>query len=807
MSGPIRPNPPNQAPRLPPTGQTHGSGRGTTPETPSAVGGEPARPRAPTLPAGGAGSSSAPRGAAPTRSGTTATGPALRGAGATPAMALTTLANELATLEQQRTALAARLATAREARDANPGRAGNAQSRAELAKLQDRLHRANEQLQGVNIKRADQLGRLEKAERLLASCERALERSMSNLSIAAPAAETDAPVAMPTAPLAAAVAPKARVLATRLISPEEAQLKAQIPQLERAAEAARAQKASAQQTLAAARQHAERIEAKAESVLSPVTFMPLIEKGASDRLATILAGHGLPAPNQLPAAGQTDSRFARYLEHYTEVDSAGRRRLAPDVAASPASSIFAVLALTTAVSPTHVMGSVLIDLLRGRDHDLSAIAAAVRDGGNDLEQVVRARIMGGWDYHTEMTVITANAGYAAARGPRRRLLQGVTTHRNDVQEIAAHSAQLLQLAELPEHRQAIIDGAVAMSTALLRGIVKGHVRAMATLATANADLEATKASVRPAFTRALQADQALAQAKARLGHLVDERHQQEAAEARAARAAAQAVDKAKARPAGPTVPQTEVASSSAVDEEARQLKLRGDLEKHTEAAEAARQALAGLDQEVRQAQGDVRRAEDQYETAEAAQSRGRAGARRRHAEQRDEIGQLRRELANLDGQVAQAQTALEQHAARRSLISDRAWERAVERHVEPDDAALRARSRQTGYAGAYGSRADMAQAVSDIHAGLAARPEFQAVLAARTRAEFERAVAHMPGGGVTDLVHDHGRPIGRGFSNDADQTDRPTELTQSNFSLQFVQGRVVVSHLYPYVPHRQLTTA
>jgi hypothetical protein len=62
-------------------------------------------------------------------------------------------------------------------------------------------------------------------------------------------------------------------------------------------------------------------------------------------------------------------------------------------------------------------------------------------------------------------------------------------------------------------------------------------------------------------------------------------------------------------------------------------------------------------------------------------------------------------------------------------------------------------------------------------------------------------------GGVTDLVHDHGREVGRGFSNDLDQTERPVSVTQSNFSLQFVQGRVVVSHLYPYVPHRELTTA
>jgi hypothetical protein len=82
----------------------------------------------------------------------------------------------------------------------------------------------------------------------------------------------------------------------------------------------------------------------------------------------------------------------------------------------------------------------------------------------------------------------------------------------------------------------------------------------------------------------------------------------------------------------------------------------------------------------------------------------------------------------------------------------------------------------------------------------------QAVLAARSRADFDRAAAAVPGG-VTDLVHDHGREVGRGFSNDLDQPDRAAMLTQSSFSLQFVQGRVVVSHLYPYVPHRQLTTA
>jgi hypothetical protein len=143
---------------------------------------------------------------------------------------------------------------------------------------------------------------------------------------------------------------------------------------------------------------------------------------------------------------------------------------------------------------------------------------------------------------------------------------------------------------------------------------------------------------------------------------------------------------------------------------------------------------------------------------------------------------------------------------RNAMISDRACERAVERHLNPDDDALRARTRITGYAGVYTSRADLAEATAEIHSHLSRQPEFQSVLGARTRADFEQAAGALPGG-VIDRVHDHGRPIGGGFSNDVDQTDDATTLSKSNFSLHFVQGRVVIGHIYPYVPHRQLTTA
>ncbi len=100
----------------------------------------------------------------------------------------------------------------------------------------------------------------------------------------------------------------------------------------------------------------------------------------------------------------------------------------------------------------------------------------------------------------------------------------------------------------------------------------------------------------------------------------------------------------------------------------------------------------------------------------------------------------------------------------------------------------------------------MARALAEIHAALSQRPEFQAVLTAKAPTDFERAAAAVPGG-VRDRVFDHGREVGRGFSNDPDQTRRGTPLTQSNYSLQFVRDRVVISHLYPYAPHRQLYSA
>ena len=259
---------------------------------------------------------------------------------------------------------------------------------------------------------------------------------------------------------------------------------------------------------------------------------------------------------------------------------------------------------------------------------------------------------------------------------------------------------------------------------------------------------------------------------------------------------------------GKAIPEIEVASSSSsgTDPEARELKLRGDVLKHTDAARGLRSAIAEANEGIRKAATDLRAAEDQLDTAAARHARDTENARRERGEQGEELTSLRTRLGDLDARIAQARDALRADPARRAIISDRAWDRAVERHVEPDDASLRARARITGYSGAYPSQAELARSAAEIHTHVAQQPQFRAVMAATSREAFERAAAAVPGG-VTDLVHEHGREVGRGFSNDPDQTARPTTLTQSNFSLQFVQGRVVVTHIYPYVPHRQLTTA
>lgn len=720
-------------------------------------------------------------------------GASTRPAPQAPSARLAALAQRLAKLEQDRAALAGRLEEARLARQQAAGNSGSAESRAAIRKLQDRLDRANEQVHRLKLARSEQLGRLERTERLLASCERSLEA----LSLD----DTPAPAGKPSAETTSApalAAAEARPVETKVrISPEEQAAQKRVQQLSETAKRATAELDRAKQVLVDARKAVERAEAVTVLVTSADTYMPRVDLEAGAGLDRYLESVGLPPAAQPPERG-ADPRFDAYLDHFTELAPDGTRSLRSEFQ-EPREAFAAFSALHGSMRDNAYAQSLLNRLL---PEDISAISLDLAAGGANLESIVRPMVIAtfGHEMHMSLGLVEAADRSRNSRLPRRsRLESGSSITRQQVMAVAERNRTLLQLQQSPMHRAAILDGAVRQICMLLRGVVlPSRAQAHDELAEAKARLEEAKSSQRPAFQRSVDAQRELKAAEEELGRLAQERRQREAVAPRSA--------PAPARRSEAAIPQLEVASSSSVDVEARQLKLRGDVLQHTEQAEKMRQALAQSDEQVRRAEADKRKVEDELESAVAEQAREAEGRQRQLGEQREEVGQLRRELDQLDADIARARGELDADPSRKSLVSDRAWERAIERHLDPSDDEMRVRAKSTGYTGVYASRTELAQAAIEIHDSLVERPEFQAVFAARTRAEFERAAAALPGG-VTDLVHDHGRPVGRGFSNDPDQTERATTLTQSSFSLQFVQGRVVISHLYPYVPHRQLTPA
>lgn len=767
-----------------------------------ASGGDPSRAaerppelaRAPTLPGsslrGESSSAAVPRRARLPASASSS------GSGATPAPSsaqqTNALAQQLAELESRRASLQADITAMREAGLANARRACSAEDITELNKQQDRVDHARSELHGLLARRDARFDQLERTERLLASCER---------SLAALAVVTDAP-SLPSAPAASASASSSAQPASPPrqaaagVRAEEAAVRERVQQLGRENDAAKAEQERAKRLLAAARAKVENQQAEAEKRLNSEVYVPHVDGGAFFSMNSFLQERGLPPVDQLQQ-GVEDTRYSRYVERLTQRGEDGVQRLKPEFL-NPTDSFAAFSALHCALMQDVVDHSMVRRLL---PQDTSAINASLRKGGEDLEAVVRGSLLAGLDvviYKMETLAVAADRPELAMGGRRRRMKvrEAGSLSKDDVVGIGQRNKAVRELLLTEGHHAAITKGAVEQSCALLRGVMGAYQQALGRVDQAKAQLKDTMQELRPVFERSIQADQQLKKAREQLDQIRNERQRLESAEA-----------KKDAKPASEAaIPQTvTVSASSSFDAEARGMKLRGAIEKHTESADQSNQEIALLDARVREAGKELRHGEDQLEIKAAAFARQAAGARREHGTQRERLSELRDELRGLDGRIDQARNELQRQLVP-AIISDRAWTRAIDRHVEPDNEALRARTGVTGYAGAYNSQADMARAVADVHAHVSQRPELQAVLAARTRTQFERAVAAVPGG-VTDLVFDHGRQMGRGFSNALDQTERATPLTQSSYSLDFVQGRVVVSHLYPYVPHRQLQPA
>ncbi|HET7867933.1 MAG TPA: hypothetical protein VFL86_26305, partial [Burkholderiaceae bacterium] len=698
------------------------------------------------------------------------------------------LAQHLAGLERRQAALMARIGDGPPAPLAT-GQAALAQSQALLGRLQDRVQQAAATLQSHLGAKAALQDQLERSEGLRASCERSLQALSLSPQPGAAIGSRAAAAAVPPARQAAPPEPPATAA-----SPEETEARARVRRLAQQQQAVATERKQIDKQRAAARAEVTRRESELEFLLNPAGFMPAVNARAQNALDSYLRRLGLPALLRVPARRAQDTRYDQYLQRFTETDGNGNLRLTPDVLEAARASFSVVSALSSSIMPGMRLNSLLATLLEGR---LDGITGALRNGGQDLEEVVRHTIAASFhDYIASARDLVATASARppeSSQGRQRRRFENTHVSRRTRDEVIARNGHLVSLQEEPAHRDNIIAAATHQACGVLGGLAAQCNEARTRLAAAQALLDACTVDLRHVIGQAVQLAQQLDLARERRDALQGERRRREAAQATAA-----------ARPAGAAIPQTQT-PLPATDPEARQLKLRGERVAHTDDIRRARDEIAQAEDRIRGATAALQAHQAELATAAEAHARAAEQARLQHSQYREELGALRQQLKDLDARILRARDDLSQHPARRALVSDDAWVQAITRHVEPDLGKLRDRARTTGYAGAFASLADLGLAVAEIHAQLSLQPGLQALLDAGTAAEFERAAKRLPDG-VIDRLHDHGRPVGHGFSNLPDQTTRPAELTQSCYSLQFVQGRVRISHLYAYVPHRRLST-
>jgi hypothetical protein len=698
---------------------------------------------------------------------------------------LAALSLQLASLEQERAVVHARIGAIQAARLAAARNAGSEESRNELSRLQGRVDHASNQLHKLQAARDERVDEQDDVERKLASCG----RQMAGLSLlqAAPSG-SGAPAATRSAQASVPAAPSLPPSSAQRYSPAETVAFERVQQLQKDRDEIKKAQTRAQQATRDLKAQVQRLTAAAEEIVHPDNHVLLVAEYAADGLNNYLQRSGLPRCD----AERDPTRFAQYLAAFTEAEG-NARRLRPELV-NPRACFAAFSALHSATRPNQYVPSLLARLLIGDD---ASMDAALRRGGAGLEDIIRTRVT-----HSFAQVMDDVRSQAegqqpgVASGRRRRLPSGHAMSNREVAVFHARSRTLVQVQEPEATRTAIIDGAVEHATQMLGQIAEGYAQKSVEMQQAQARLDESRHEQRNLIRNAIDIEEDLKKARADLEIAASGRRRREA------------VGEVKdTRPPEAAIPEILTAGPSwPPDPEARCMKLRGEIDRYQADADRLTQEITQIDVRIHAAKAELRRSSSELEAEAAAHARSAADAQREHEAQREDLTGLRQQLDGLDGHIEAARSRLQGHPARKAAISDRAWQRAIERHVEPDDEALRARTRATSYAGAYNSQADMARAVSDIHAHASRHPQLQAVLAARNASEFDLAVAALPGG-VTDLVFDHHRQVGRGFSNALDRTKRATPLTQSSYSLDFVQGRVIVSHLYPYVPHRQLQPA
>jgi len=508
----------------------------------------------------------------------------------------------------------------------------------------------------------------------------------------------------------------------------------------------------------------------------------------------------LPEVHAPATAGQASS-FDQYLARFTEPDDAGALQLRPDLRQGEQCRAVLSALCAEAVRGMPVNIDPLFDVLLSKDMQAGSIERLIANSPRQNADLLKPAVSAALGKSINMLVHLASQGTPTAPRPARRRERA-----GRAEAKTAFVPTATALALVVRHREEFQAGLLGRAAQILSVIAGNRQAATGMTRTLERQLAARKQDLDTNIRQIRSAEEQRNAEQARLQAL-------QAAERAATRTTASASTPTGAAAIPPTA-----TVHAGPDREARILKLRGDLAELAGQHTAASNLLDAAVAKDQSAAREERKAQAAYETAVAAWGRAQDSIRREWEQTRTARAAQREQLARLEGRIGEAREALKCNPALTRLLQPAdaqrhragTLERAIERHVEPDDGALRERARHaTGYAAAYHSLGHLAEAACDVYEH--AVRHCPGLFAARSRAEFQAAAAALlaaDGQGIDKRVCPHPRdqPIARGYSNDPDQTRRAVPVNESCYALAWQDGRVLISHLYPLVPHRRLRT-
>ena len=638
----------------------------------------------------------------------------------------------------------------------------------------------------------------------LARLERKQAKKQDQLDLALALREADttaAPSRRTTPPRA--MAPPGPVEPRAPTSARTKEAKARLATLERQLGALDSQFRNVLQPRAeAAKQALQKQQQAVEALLLSQGVRPILHREMDADRQALCQRVGLPDVFAEVHAG-TSPPFEQYLARFTETDHHGARQLHPDflhgepcgtalstLCEAATCSVGTISPLSVALVPQHPQAGMLRRLVTGSPDEVARLLQGAIANGLDRVMAIElpALIRDG-----------ANQPSGPATRPEK-------ARRRTMQEAAQRAGQVLALFQ--RHRGEAASSLMQRTTRILAVVADEHRGQSEAVATLEQQWEARREHMRANLAEAQDVRARCTAARTAL---------QDAQEAdRSAGSATRSTGPARAAPPSSATVTATTLTTAGPDLDARIARLRGELDGLAGQCTQAQGLLEAAAEADKSAARAERKAQAAYDTAVAAHGRAQDTARRERQEAQKTQAQQREQQAQLAQQVAQAQDALMNHPALTGLLLPAdALARAIGRHVEPEDDEQHRRARHdTGYAATYHSPGHLVEAACDVYQD--AMAHCPGLFAARSRAEFSAAATLLEAAGVSlaDRVHPHRRPdpIARGYSNAPDQTARPVPVNESCYSLRWQDGsgpgpgRVIISHLYPFVPHRQLRT-